>query len=87
MMMSSRRVLIGLGCAAILCLAVTAHWYHGHEPIACHNEFISVRHCGGCTNRGIQHFSTAAPSDITNREEIAVLLDHFKFPWSTTVPE
>ena len=84
MKVSRKRLLVGLGCAAILCLAVTLHWHYGHRPIAYHNECI--RSAVEAAVR-IEVSSIPLPQHrvtVTNREEMVALLNHLKLPWSMT---
>ena len=73
-----------IGCAAVLCMATTLHWYCGHRPIAYHNECI--RSAVEAAVR-IELSSIPQPQHqvtVTNQEEIVALLNHLKLPWSMT---
>ena len=83
--MTRKRLLIGIGCAAILCVAVILHWFRGHRPIAYHNECIrsAIEAATRIELSSIpqsQHQPKAVI--VTNREEIVELLNHLKLPRS-----
>jgi hypothetical protein len=88
--MTRKHILIGLGCAAILCGAETVHWYRGHRPIAYHNDCIRSA-IQTAVRIEVSSIPQAPPPPkvviVTNREDIVGMLNRLKFPWSTSASE
>ena len=84
--MTRKRLLVGLGSAAILCAAATLHWYRGHWPIVYHNECIrsAIAAAVRIQVSNIPQAQDDRPKDVTvtNREEIVGILRHLQLSWT-----